>query len=231
MSDFGAYIIIAIVFGLFWLVAQEATKSGARAREIVHETLYHLPSFLNEKTGLGPWCEMSDFYREMHLDVKCTRCEKNTIFVSNANPMHETECIDVHYAKGKLRIMCAQQVLFDGDPLNLMSYPRIAYKLKMDQPPPTESDAYSAWAEYFNKMRSTEELPKPEQQNKPTPVWGTFLPKDGEHPMTLPPEQEMTPEETEEFKASWRKRFGREPQEHDLRNQVSLRPMRDRDKW
>jgi hypothetical protein len=117
----------------------------------MYEALYHLPSFLRERTGIGPWFEMNDFYREMHFDVKCTNCEKDTIFVSNANQACETECVDVHYAKAKLRIMRGDQILFNGDPLNLMSYPREAYPLREDQPPPKESDAYPFWAEHFHK--------------------------------------------------------------------------------
>jgi hypothetical protein len=151
MSDFGAFVVVVVIFGLFWLVVQQASKRSESSRQVLHEALYHLPSFLRERTGVGPWFEMDNFYREMHFDVKCTSCEKDTIFVSNANPSHETECIDVHYAKGKLRILRAQQVLFNGDPLNLMSYPREAYPLKEDQPPPKESDAYAFWAEHFQK--------------------------------------------------------------------------------
>jgi len=47
----------------------------------------------------------------------------------------------------------------------------------------------------------------------------------------LPPRQELTTEQVEEFKASWRAQFGWEPQDHDLRNQVSLRPALDRVKY
>jgi hypothetical protein len=47
----------------------------------------------------------------------------------------------------------------------------------------------------------------------------------------LPPRQELTPEQVEEFKSSWRAQFGWEPQDHDLRNQVSLRPALDRAKF
>ncbi|SRR6266436_2576265 len=151
MSGFGEIVFMAILFGLVWLLVQEDSKRSARAQEIVHKSLYHLPSFLRDRTGTGPWFEMNGFYREMHLDVKCTSCERDTIFVSNANPTHETEYIDVHYKRGKLRIMRGEQILFDGDPLDLMSYPREAYPLREDEPPPTESDAYPAWTEYFKK--------------------------------------------------------------------------------
>jgi hypothetical protein len=111
MNKFGAYVIIAIIGGLLYWAIKEAGKRSEQAREVVGEAMYHLPAYLRERTQMGPWFEMDHFFREMHLDVKCTNCEKDTIFVSNANPTHETECVDVHYQKGKLKIVRSQQVL------------------------------------------------------------------------------------------------------------------------
>lgn len=45
------------------------------------------------------------------------------------------------------------------------------------------------------------------------------------------PRQPLTPEETEQFKARWRARFGREPQEHDLLAEVSLHQDMQHIKW
>ena len=143
-------VVLIIIFGLLWLAAQESIKRSEGNQRIANEAIHHLPSFLRECTGMGPWLQMDEFYRNHYVDVKCTSCSKDAIFVSNANPKRETEFIDVHFAKGKLRIMHGKRVLFDGDPLNLVSYPQETFPLKVDSPPPKESGSYySIWTDHF----------------------------------------------------------------------------------
>jgi hypothetical protein len=149
MGDFGAFVVIAIIAVVLWSLVQESGKRASRERSVAYESQKHISSFLRERTNSGPWYEMNDFYRENYVDVKCTSCERDSIFVSNDNELHESEFIDVHYAKGKLRIMHGEKVLFSGDPLNLMSYPQEAYALRKDSPPPKEADIYATWANHF----------------------------------------------------------------------------------
>jgi len=143
-------LVIGIIVVLLWIATKQIEKHGEERHRTASEATKHLPSFLRECTGVGPWLEMDDFYRNHNVDLKCTSCSRDTIFVSNANPVHETEFIDVHFKAGKLRIMYGNRVLFDGDPLNVMAYPLETFPLRADSPPPKESGSYySIWVEHF----------------------------------------------------------------------------------
>jgi len=146
-------LVVVIILGLLWFGGQESAKRSEEKSRVAREALHHLASFLRECTGFGPWLEMDEFYRVNCVDVKCTKCTRDTIFVSNANASRETEFIDVHFVQGKLRIMYGMRVLFDGDPLILMSYPEESFPLKKENPPPKESGTYySAWVELFKEI-------------------------------------------------------------------------------
>jgi hypothetical protein len=145
-------VVLVIIIGLLWIAAQQSEKRGEERHRIAFEATKHLPSFLRESTGVGPWLEMDNFYLIRNVHVRCTSCTKDTIFVSNANTAHETEYIDVHFKEGKLRIMYGNRSLFDGDPLMIMSYPQETFPLKEDSPPPKESGSYySIWVDHFKK--------------------------------------------------------------------------------
>ena len=146
----GTLVVIAIIVVLGIWLSNKAANRAMEERSIASQAIRCLPSYLRERTGTGPWREMNDYHRLNYIDVKCTRCIIDTIFVCNANPSHETECIDVHFAQGKLRVMYGTKTLFDAAPWHLLSYPQESFPLKRDQPPPIESDFYGPWAKYFN---------------------------------------------------------------------------------
>jgi Sel1 repeat len=146
----GEFVVTAIILGLLWFAAQQSIKRSEKDRQIAYQAIRRLPSFLREQTGIGPWLEMDDFYRNQCVDVKCTSCIIDTIFVSNTNPSRETEFVDVHFTKRKLRIQYGTRLLFNGDPLSLLSYPEEQFPLKEDSPPPAESGSYySIWKGHF----------------------------------------------------------------------------------
>ncbi|MBZ5525950.1 MAG: hypothetical protein LAP21_27315 [Acidobacteriia bacterium] len=147
-------IVVLIAFLGLWAL-QAAEKQTSQAKQVAFAATRHVPAFLRERTGLGPWFEMDDFFRQTFVDIKCTRCELDTIFVCNATG--ETEFIDLHYAKEKLTILHKDQVLFNGRPLDLMSYPEESYFIRPDRPgppPPKESRAYRLYAEYMKHKES-----------------------------------------------------------------------------
>jgi len=151
MGELGAFIVIAIIVGVLWSAVNESGKRASKEREVANEAIRHISLFLRERTNMGPWFEIDEFYRLNYVDVKCTTCEIDTIFICNANASRESEFIDVHFSEGKLRIMRGNQVLFNDNPLNLMSYEREAYELIKDNPPPMESGAYAAWSKTFGR--------------------------------------------------------------------------------
>lgn len=150
MGAFAGLVVLAIIVGLLWNATQESAMRASRERSVAYESLKHVSSFLRDDTRQGPWFEMDDYYREHYVDIKCTGCERDTIFVCNDNETRESEFIDVHYQKGKLRIMRGNRVLFNRDPLEIMSYPEEAYALKKESPPPKEADIYATWATHFS---------------------------------------------------------------------------------
>jgi hypothetical protein len=92
---------------------------------------------------------MDDYYRERMLDVKCTKCAKDGVFICNKNASRETELIDIHCLKGQMTVIHGGKILFNGDPLKLMQYPREVYLCKKDEPPPERSSFYSLWVNHF----------------------------------------------------------------------------------
>jgi hypothetical protein len=157
MGELGSFIVIAIIVGLLWNATNESGKRASKEREVAEEAIKHISLFLRECTGVGPWFEIDEFYRLHYVDIKCTKCEIDTIFVCNANAARESEFIDVHISKGKLRSMRGQQILFSGDPLNMMPYEREAYELRKNCPPPQESGAYAAWSGLYSVSSPNEE--------------------------------------------------------------------------
>jgi hypothetical protein len=140
VGELAGFVVIAILIGLLWNATQESGKRASRERSVAYESLKYVSSFLSDYTRQGPWFEINDYYRQNYVDIKCTSCERDTIFVCNDNESQESEFIDVHYQKGKLRIMRGSRVLFNRDPLEIMSYPEEAYALNKDNPPPKEAD-------------------------------------------------------------------------------------------
>jgi len=167
MGELGGLIVIAVIGAFLWSAIRESGKNASNQLDVAHEAIRHVSSFLRERTGIGPWFEMDDFYRQQYVDIKCTRCQIDTIFVSNANPSRETEFIDVHFANGKLTIMYGEKTLYNGFPLNMVSYVQEAYAMSEEYPPPKETGAYAAWAQYFGAKAKKMSSPKalmPEEQ-------------------------------------------------------------------
>lgn len=148
-------IVLAIIAALAILLTRESGKRRERESQVAHEVLHHLPSYLREQTGKGPWLEMDHFYRENYVEAKCTRCTRDTTFVCNDNPQSGTECIDVHFKGGRCRILYGDRLFFDGAPLSLISYPTENFAVSADHPPPKESDVYRAWAKIIETSKGT----------------------------------------------------------------------------
>lgn len=144
-------LVVLLVLALLFWVAKESGKAKEQTRQAFYKSRFHVPAFLRAQTGIGPWFQMLDFYRQMYVDVKCTRCEKDEIYVCNASG--ETEYIDLHFLDGIVKIQRGYTVIFRGNPLDLMSYPQEAYVLKEEQPPPKESDAYELYERYIDQKR------------------------------------------------------------------------------
>jgi hypothetical protein len=152
-----ALLVIAIIVGVMVYFSQKAAKGSERESQIANEAInHHLAAYLRERTGRGPWLEMNDFYRKNIVDLKCTSCPKDTIFVCNQNPTKESEFADVHFKGGRLRVLSGNRVLFEGDPINLMSYPDEEFIVRHDNPPPKETDAYGLWEQHFGAAESQE---------------------------------------------------------------------------
>jgi hypothetical protein len=147
MGEVGAMLVIVLVLALIVWIANESGKGKEQTRQVFYRARFHVPSFLRSATGAGPWFQMIEFYRQMHVDIKCTKCEVDEIYVCNASG--ETEFIDLHFSGGVVKIQRGSVTLFSGNPLDLMSYPQEAYVLKENQPPPKESDVYGAYEEYM----------------------------------------------------------------------------------
>jgi len=175
MGELGGFVVIALLIVLLWYAVQESGKRASREREVANEAIRHISLYLRERTGMGPWFEIDEFYRLHYVDIKCTRCEIDTIFVCNANASRESEFIDVHFSESKLRIMRGHQLLFNDNPLNMMSYEREAYELTKDNPPPQESGAYAAWSNTCRKSMPQEKpqivLPTEKQVRESYQAW------------------------------------------------------------
>jgi len=117
-------VLLALVIGLLYNASQESAKRARLERSLAYESLKHVPAFLRERTRQGPWFWMDDDYRENHVDIKCISCEKDAIFTRKDEASGDSEFIDVHCNNGKIRIMRGNQVLFNGNPLQIMSYPQ-----------------------------------------------------------------------------------------------------------
>lgn len=148
-------LVVAIVVILLLLLSQSAEKRSTQSKQVAFAATKHVPGFLRAVTGIGPWFELNDLYRTMRVDIKCTRCEMDKIFACNASG--ETEFVDLHYTKGKIKILCGDQILFDGEPLNLMGYPEEVYFVKMDQPGPAPPEGTYACQLYAEYMRHKED--------------------------------------------------------------------------
>ena len=155
-------LVLAVLVGLIWAAVMQSQKRSISNRSVAFEAIHHISMFLREATNTGPCYEMDDFYRLHCVDVKCTNCEIDTIFVCNVNASRESEYIDVHFEGQALRIMYGKRVLFNGNPLNLTAYPREAYALHKDNPPPKESGAYAPWKDWAREQSAHEALGKAE---------------------------------------------------------------------
>ncbi len=147
-------IAIVIVVILLFLFAQSVEKHSSQSKQVAFTATKHIPGFLRVSRGIGPWFELDDLYRTIRVDLKCTRCDMDRIFACNTSG--ETEFVDMHYAKGKITILHGDHVLFDGEPLNLMSYPEEAYFVKMGQPGPSPPEGTYAYKLYADYMRHKE---------------------------------------------------------------------------
>jgi hypothetical protein len=150
-----AIILVVVIVGVFLLVVQAAEKRKSQSKQVALTAVRHVPAFLRTRTEMAPWFEMDDLYRRMRVDLKCTRCELDRIFVCNATT--ETEFVDLHYAKGKIRILRGDQVLFDGDALSLMSYPEETYFVKLNEPGPPPPEGTYAHGLYVECMRESKQ--------------------------------------------------------------------------
>lgn len=121
-------VLMAIVLSLLYNASQESAKRARLERSLAYESLKHVPAFLRERTHQGPWLWMDDDYRENYVDIKCTSCERDAIFTCKDRASGDSEFIDVHCNEGKLKIMRGNQVLFNGSPLQIMSYPQEMYE-------------------------------------------------------------------------------------------------------
>ena len=94
MGELAGFVVIAILIGLLWNATQESGKRASRERSVAYESLKYVSSFLSDYTRQGPWFEINDYYRQNYVDIKCTSCERDTIFVCNDNESQESEFID-----------------------------------------------------------------------------------------------------------------------------------------
>jgi hypothetical protein len=147
MGDFGVFCVLALIVGLVWWVARTNDQRAGQSREVVSKATFRVPGFLRSATGTGPWFELDSFYRDTFLDIKCTSCEVDRTYVSDANG--KTEYADLHYRNGKTTIVRGDRILFDGNALDLLDYPQEGFPIRPGHPPPEGSDAFALYQDYM----------------------------------------------------------------------------------